>query len=117
MINIFPLGEIPKNVGEMSRKMLAWCVRPDREGDPETAMKVEEVDVPAVGPNEALVLVMGAGVNFNGVWAARGKPVSVFRMHGEPIHIAGSDESGRVCKVGDHVKRGQVGYGEGISCH
>ena len=117
MINIFPLGEIPKNVGEMSRKMLAWCVRPDREGDPETAMKVEEVDVPAVGPNEALVLVMGAGVNFNGVWAARGKPVSVFRMHGEPIHIAGSDASGIVWKVGDQVKRWKVGDEVVIHCN
>src|SRR5438552_19090337 len=101
MINIFPLGEIPKNVGEMSREMLAWCVRPDREGDPETAMKVEEVDVPAVGPNEALVLVMGAGGNFSGVWAARGKPVSVSRTHGEPIQTAGSDAAGGVWKGGD----------------
>src|SRR5207245_6780757 len=117
MINIFPLGEIPKNVGEMPRKMLAWCVRPDREGDPETAMKVEEVDVPAVGPNEALVLVMGAGVNFNGVWAARGKPVSVFRMHGEPMHIAGSDASGIVWKVGDQVKRWKVGDEVVIHCN
>src|SRR5438094_10467450 len=117
MINIFPLGEIPKNVGEMSRKMLAWCVRPDREGDPETAMKVEEVDVPAVGPNEALVLVMGAGVNFNGVWAARGKPVSVFRMHKEPYHIAGSDASGIVWKVGKEVRRWKPGDEVVIHCN
>src|SRR3982750_1689963 len=103
MTNVFPLGEIPQSLGEMPKKMLAWCIRPDREGDPDTAMKLEEVDVPAVGPNEALVLVMAAGVNFNGVWAARGKPVSVFRMHGESFHIAGSDASGIVWKVGDEV--------------
>ena len=51
---------------------------------------------------------MGAGVNFNGVWAARGKPVSVFRMHDEPFHIAGSDASGIVWKVGDQVKGGST---------
>src|SRR5207248_5819354 len=75
MTELFPLGEVPKNLGELPRKMLAWCIRPDREGDPDTAMRLEEVAIPEVGPNEALVLVMGAGVNFNGVWAARGKPV------------------------------------------
>src|SRR5437763_1071864 len=100
MINIFPLGEIPKNVGEMSRKMLAWCVRPDREGDPETAMKGEEVDVPAVGPNEALVLEVGAGVNFSGVWAGRGAAgglgvfaVQICKMLGaNPIAIVGGKD-------------------------
>src|SRR5436305_1879962 len=117
MTNIFPLREVPKNVGELPKKMLAWCIRPDREGDPDTAMKLEEVDVPAVGPNEALVLVMGAGVNFNGVWAARGKPVSVFKMHGEPMHIAGSDASGIVWKVGDQVKRWKAGDEVVIHCN
>src|SRR5438067_12062466 len=99
MTHIFPLGEIPQNVGELPKKMLAWCIRPDRERDPDQAMKLEEVDDPEPGPNEALVLVMGAGVNFNGVWAARGKPESVFKMHGEPFHIAGSDESDIVRKL------------------
>src|ERR1700716_3412257 len=117
MTDIIPLGEVPKNVGALPKKMLAWCIRPDREGDPDRAMKLEEVDVPAVGPNEALVLVMGAGVNFNGVWAARGKPVSVFKMHSEPMHIAGSDASGIVWKVGDQVKRWKVGDEVVIHCN
>src|SRR5437660_12001381 len=89
--------------------MLAWVIRPDRAGDPEQSMKLEEVDLPPVGPNEALVLVMGAGVNFNGGWAARGKPVSVFKMHNEPFHIAGSGASGIVWRVGDQVKRWRSG--------
>ena len=38
---------------------------------------------------------MAAGVNFNNVWAALGKPVSVFRYHpDEDHHIGGSDASG-----------------------
>ena len=117
MTDIIPLGEVPKNVGALPKKMLAWCIRPDREGDPDRAMKLEEVDVPAVGPNEALVLVMGAGVNFNGVWAARGKPVSVFKMHNEPMHIAGSDASGIVWKVGDQVRRWKPGDEVVIHCN
>src|SRR4030081_945974 len=117
MTDIIPLGEVPKNVGALPKKMLAWCIRPDREGDPDRAMKLEEVDVPAVGPNEALVLVMGAGVNFNGVWAAMGKPVSVFKMHDEPFHIAGSGASGIVWKVGEQVKRWKLGDEVVIHCN
>ncbi len=117
MSDVIPLGEVPADLGRMPKKMLAWVIRPEREGDPEQSMKLEEVDVPEPGPNEALVLVMGAGVNFNGVWAARGKPVSVFKMHSEPMHIAGSDASGIVWKVGDQVKRWKAGDEVVIHCN
>ena len=73
--------------------------------------------VPEVGPDEVLVLVMGAGVNFNGVWAARGKPVASSRCTSEPIHIAGSDASGIVWKVGEQVKRWKVGDEVVVHCN
>src|SRR5476649_2270043 len=101
---LIPLGEVPE-LGLLPKKMLAWTIRPGREGDPATAMLVEQVNLPPIDANEVLVMVMAAGVNFNGVWAARGKPVSVFKMHSEPFHIAGSDASGIVWKVGEGVKR------------
>ncbi len=103
------LGMVPQKLGELPETMKAIVIRKDREGDPGTAMQLEEVPVPEVGANDVLVLVMAAGVNFNGVWAARGKPVSVFRMHNEEFHIAGSDVSGIVWKVGSNVKRWKVG--------
>ena len=57
--------------------------------------------------------VMAAGVNFNNVWAALGKPVSVFRYHPEEDHhIGGSDGSGVVWKVGpggDPLEAGRRG--------
>lgn len=108
MSRIFELGTTP-TLGEMPEKMLAVTIRPDREGEPETSMRVEEVDLPPLGANDVLVLTMAAGVNFNGVWAARGKPVSVFKMHKEPFHIAGSDASGIVWKTGSNVTRWKVG--------
>jgi crotonyl-CoA carboxylase/reductase len=116
-MKILPLGELPHDIGVLPDKMLACTIRPDREGEPETAMRIEEVQLPPVGPNEALVLVMAAGVNYNGVWAARGKPVSVFKMHDEPFHIAGSDASGVVWKLGDQVKRWKVGDEVVIHCN
>ena len=54
--------------------------------------------------------VMAAGVNYNNVWAALGKPVSVFRYHPEEDHhIGGSDASGVVWKVGAGVTRWKPG--------
>src|SRR5437870_10471016 len=114
--DLIPLGSVPE-LGVLPKRMLAWTIRPDREGDPGTAMKLEEVELPEVRAGEALVLVMAAGVNFNGVWASRGKPVSVFKMHSEPFHIAGSDASGIVWKVGDQVKRWKVGDEVVIHCN
>jgi crotonyl-CoA carboxylase/reductase len=90
--------------------MKAVVIRPDREGEPLDSMKIEDMPVPKVGANDVLVMVMAAGVNFNGVWAARGKPVSTIKMHPEQdFHIAGSDASGIVWKVGSEVRRWKVG--------
>ena len=109
MSRSIPLGTVPP-LGEVPRTMRAVVIRPDREGEPQSSMRVEELEVPEPGPLEVLVLVMAAGVNFNGVWAARGKPVSAMKMHPEwDFHIAGSDASGIVWKVGSAVKRWKVG--------
>lgn len=105
-----PLGEIPET-------MKAVVIRKEREGDPMQSMVIEDVPVPEPGPSEVLVLVMAAGVNFNGVWAAAGKPVSVFKMHKEPYHIAGSDASGIVWKIGKEVRRWKVGDEVVIHCN
>jgi len=62
--------------------MQAWVIRPERLGDPVDAMQLETIDVPDPGPGEVLVRVMAAGVNYNGVWASLGLPVSLFRCTG-----------------------------------
>ena len=108
-MNHLELGTVPDTPGELPDKMLAFAIRKDREGEPITAMQRELVDLPTVGPSEVLVLVMAAGINYNGVWAAAGQPVSVFRVHDEEFHIAGSDASGIVWKVGSEVTRWKVG--------
>ena len=103
MSDTFELGITPP-LGAVPKKMKAVVIRPDREGEPMESMKVEEIPVPECGPGDVLVLVMAAGINFNGVWAGRGKPVSVMKMHpDEPFHVAGSDASGIVWKVGNAV--------------
>jgi crotonyl-CoA carboxylase/reductase len=114
--DLYEIGEIPP-LGEIPPRMYAQVIRPERFGEPEKAFQVEEIPVPEVGPDDALVLVMAAGINYNNVWAARGLPVDVCAIHGklgEPddFHIGGSDAAGIVyatgrdvtnVKVGDHV--------------
>ena len=75
------------------------------------------VDTWQIDSNEVLVLLMAAGVNYNGVWAALGQPISPFDGHGAPHHSAGSDASGVVWAVGDKVKRWKVGDEVVIHCN
>jgi len=110
---VYEIGEIPP-VGEVPARMHAQLTRPERYGDPETSIQDEVIDVPELGPREALVMVMAAGVNFNNVWAARGVPVDVTKTQarwGEPtdFHIVGSDASGVVWAVGSEVTNVAVG--------
>ena len=110
---LYEIGELPP-VGEVPAKMHAQVVRPDRFGEPEQAIQDEVIDVPELGPLDALVMVMAGGVNFNNVWAARGVPVDVTKTQarwGEPtdFHIVGSDASGIVYAVGADVTNVKVG--------
>ena len=105
--DIYAVGELPP-LGEVPARMFAQTIRPERFGEPEKAFQIEEIDVPQPGPGEVLVLVMAAGINYNNVWAARGIPVDVTKVHGrfgEPTdhHIGGSDASGIVYATGDGV--------------
>jgi crotonyl-CoA carboxylase/reductase len=97
--------------------MEAWVIRPDRLGDPVQAMRLEQIEVPEPGPGEVRVRVMAAGVNYNGVWAAAGLPVSIFRYTGYDFHIAGSDASGIVDQVGPGVTRWEPGDEVVIHCN
>ena len=93
--DLYEIGEIPP-LGHVPKQMYAWAIRAERHGPPEEAMQLEVLDTPAIDSNEVLVLVMAAGVNYNGVWAGLGQPISVFKVHGADYHIAGSDASGVV---------------------
>ncbi|OIQ31188.1 MAG: crotonyl-CoA carboxylase/reductase [Alphaproteobacteria bacterium MedPE-SWcel] len=114
--DLYEMGEIPP-MGYVPKQMYAWAIRKERHGEPDTAMQQEVVEVPAIDSNEVLVLVMAAGVNYNGVWAALGQPISPFDGHKAPYHIAGSDASGIVWAVGDKVTRWKVGDEVVIHCN
>ena len=111
-IDTAEISSISAEPGELPRTMAAWVLRPEREGELDTAYEVEEVEVPEPGPFEVVVRVMAAGVNFNSIWAAQAEPISVFPYGDHPRwghHIGGSDASGVVWKVGVGVTRWKPG--------
>ena len=71
--------------------------------------------MPELKSNEVLVANMSAGINYNGIWAAAGKPKNVVAANGdyddekEDFHICGSEVSGIVYAVGEGVTDLNVG--------
>ena len=116
MKDLYDIGEIPP-LGHVPQKMHAWAIRQDRQGEPDQAMQLEVVDVKKPDSHEVVVMVMAAGVNYNGIWAGLGIPISMFDVHGAPYHIAGSDAAGIIWAVGDKVKRWKVGDEVVIHCN
>jgi len=116
MKDLYEIGELPP-LGHVPKEMYAWAIRQDRHGQPNEAMQVEVVPTWEIDSHEVLVLVMAAGVNYNGIWAALGEPISVFNVHKQPFHVAGSDASGIVWAVGSKVKRWKVGDEVVIHCN
>ncbi len=118
--DLYEIGHVPP-VGYVPREMYAQVIRPERFGEPMKAFKIEKVPVPDLAPDEVLVSVMAAGINYNNVWAARGVPIDVIKVHARGgdttgFHIGGSDASGVVYAVGKDVTTHKVGDEVVIHC-
>jgi crotonyl-CoA carboxylase/reductase len=119
-VDVSQVHTVDTEPGELPEKMLAWVIREERYGEPIDAFQVEEIEVPEPGAFEVIVRVMAAGVNYNNVWAALGKPVSVMKYGDHPEyghHIGGSDGAGIVWKVGPGVTRWKPGDEVVIHCN
>ncbi|NOJ29907.1 MAG: Zn-dependent oxidoreductase [Nitrososphaeraceae archaeon] len=72
--------------------------------DPLQVVKIEDIDMPKIKPNEILIKVESAGYNYNDLWAIWGEPVKT------PLpHISGSDVAGVVVEVGEEVRNFKQG--------
>lgn len=114
--DLYGIGEIPP-LGHVPAEMHAWAIRKERHGPPETSFQLEVVPTWPIGEDEVLVYVMAAGVNYNGVWAGLGVPISPLDGHKHPFHIAGSDAAGIVWAVGSKVRRWKVGDEVIVHCN
>ena len=106
--DLYDIGEVPP-LGHVPAQMHAWAIRKERHGPPETSMQLEVLPTWPIGEDEVLVYVMAGGVNYNGVWAGLGVPISPLDVHKNPFHVAGSDASGVVWACGAKVRRWKVG--------
>ena len=115
--DLYDIGEIPP-LGHVPANMHAWVIRKERHGPPDTAMQLEVVPTWQLDSHDVLILVMAAGVNYNGVWAAsRRRRSRRSSSHKNPYHIAGSDASGIVWAVGSKVTRWKVGDEIVVHCN
>lgn len=119
-LDLAEVSKLDVEPGELPEKMAAWVIRPETQGEPKDAFQLEEIETPEPGAFEVIVRVMSAGINFNNVWAALGKPVPVWKYGDHPEyghHIGGSDASGIVWKVGEGVTRWKPGDEVVVHCN
>lgn len=92
------------------------------EKDVRKSLRVGDVPMPELAPDEVLVAVMASSINYNTVWSAMFEPVPTFRFlrefgrrgrwearHDRPYQVVGSDAAGVVVRLGSGVRRWQVG--------
>ena len=104
--DLYDIGEMPP-LGHVPPQMHAWAIRKERHGPPDYAMLQEVLPTWPIAEDEVLVYVMAGGVNYNGVWAGLGIPVSPLDGHKHRFHIAGSDASGVVWAIGSRSSAGR----------
>lgn len=118
--DLYEFGEMPP-LGHVPRYMYANLIPLDARAEPIKAFQIRKMEVPPLKPDEVLVYVMAAGINYNNVWASLGVPLDMTRVQqrdGDPsdFHIGGSDVSGIVYAVGEHVTNVKVGDRVVIHC-
>ncbi|HEU5356308.1 MAG TPA: alcohol dehydrogenase catalytic domain-containing protein, partial [Actinocrinis sp.] len=96
------------------------------EGEPDKdvrrSLHLGEVPMPELAPDEVIVAVMAAAINYNTVWSAMFEPVPTFRFlrdlarhggwdtrHDRDYQQIGSDAAGVVVRTGSAVRHWKVG--------
>jgi crotonyl-CoA reductase len=104
------------------RRVDEGIFRGEEDKDVRRSLRVGEVPMPELAPDEVLLAVMASAINYNTVWSAMFEPIPTFRFlerlgsqggwearHDQPHHVVGSDAAGVIVKVGDGVRRWVAG--------
>jgi crotonyl-CoA reductase len=115
-------------VRKVDEQMFAGVASGDK--DPRKSVKVQEVPVPEIAPDECLIAVMASSINFNTVWSSIFEPISTFgsltrlaresewaKRHDLPYQVVGSDASGVVLRVGSAVRAWKPGDRVTVHCN
>src|SRR5690242_5012832 len=100
------------------------------EKDPKKSIHIDQVPIPELAPDEAVVAVMASAINFNTVWTSIFEPLPTFlfldrlgresvwgRRHALPYHVIGSDASGVVLRTGSAVRNWKPGDRVVVHCN
>ena len=98
--------------------------------DPRKSLHLQEIALPELAPDEAVIAVMASSINFNTVWSSIFEPLSTFGFlkrlgkesawgarHDQPFHAVGSDASGVVLRVGSAVRKWKPGDRVVVHCN
>ena len=98
--------------------------------DPRKSLHLQEIEMPELAPDEAVVAVMASSINFNTVWSSIFEPLPTFgflkrlgkesywgKRHDQPFHAVGSDASGVVLRVGSAVRKWSPGDKVVVHCN
>ncbi|MGJ7874799.1 crotonyl-CoA carboxylase/reductase [Streptomyces rochei] len=93
-----------------------------KDKDVRKSIHLGSVPMPELAPDEVLVAVMAAAMNYNTIWSATFEPLPTFNFlrhygkqggwaarHDQPHHVLGSDAAGVIVRVGDGVRNWKVG--------
>ena len=110
------------------QEMFAGVASADK--DPRKSIHLDDVPLPELAPDEALVAVMASSINFNTVWTSIFEPLPTFGFlarlgkesvwgarHDQPYHVVGSDASGVVLRVGSAVRLWKAGDAVTVHCN
>ena len=86
------------------RKTMKAAVFRSHNRDPNRVVKIEDIDVPKINPNEVLIKIESASYNYDDLWAIWGEPIKI------PMpHISGTDIAGTIEEVGENVTSLKIG--------
>jgi len=98
--------------------------------DPRQSLKIGEVPLPELAPDEVFIAVMASSINFNTVWTSIFEPLPTFgfldrlgkesvwgKRHALDYHVVGSDASGVVVRTGSAVRNWKVGDHVTVHCN
>ncbi len=116
-------GELPSTylAAHLSREDVE-IFKDARDKDVRRSLRVGEVPMPELAPDEVVVAVMASAINYNTVWSAMFEPIPSFLFlerlgsyggwdvrHNLPQHVVGSDASGVIVRMGAAVRRWSLG--------
>jgi crotonyl-CoA reductase len=129
-IAALPLPESYRAAVVLAAEEEMWDGYESSDKDPRKSLHIQEVALPELAPDEAVIAVMASSINFNTVWTSIFEPLPTFGFlkrlgkesvwgarHDQPFHIVGSDASGVVLRVGSAVRLWKPGDRVTVHCN